>query len=30
MYDPFLIVSYSGESYFIEARNEPVFEREHT
>lgn len=30
LYDPFLIVSYGEESYYIEVWNEPVFEREHT
>jgi hypothetical protein len=30
LYDPFLIVSYGEESYYVEVWNEPVFEREHT
>jgi hypothetical protein len=29
-YDPFLIVSYGEESYYVDVWNEPVFEREHT
>ena len=30
VYDPFLIVSYGEESYYVEVWNEPVFERDHT
>ena len=30
LYDPFLIVSYGEESYYVEVSNEPVFERKHT
>ncbi len=30
VYDPFLIVSYGEESYYVEVWNEQVFEREHT
>ncbi len=30
LYDPFLIVSYSEESYYVDVWNEPEFERDHT
>jgi hypothetical protein len=30
LYDPFLIVSYGDESYYLEVWKEPVFESEHT
>ena len=30
IYDPFLIVSYADESYYIEVWNESEFERQHT
>ena len=30
IYDPFLIVSYADESYYIEVWDESEFERQHT
>jgi hypothetical protein len=30
IYDPFLVVSYGEESYYVEVWDEPEFEREHT
>jgi hypothetical protein len=30
VYDPFLVVSYGEETYYVEVWDEPVFERQHT
>ena len=30
IYDPFLIVSYADESYYVEVWEEPEFERKYT